>query len=99
MIEFKQIIGRGTRLNDRKTISPSMTLLLQTFLDPEWMVGQDDDGSGNGEEAHGEQGDQDKREDEKIHQKVTVTKGRVLELDSMVQTSWSADGKPQPMSS
>ena len=90
MIEFKQIIGRGTRLNDRKDYFTLYDFVgaHKHFLDPEWdgeALSYDDDvnddGSGNGEEGHhGEQGDQDKREDEKSTKK--SNQGRALKRQS-----------------
>ena len=126
MIEFKQIIGRGTRLYDGKDFFTLYDFVgaHKHFLDPEW------DGEALPCEDCGEvicecPGPPPKTPCKKCDKspcicekpepepcikcgyepcrcnppkrmiKVELSRGKVLELDSMVQTSfWSAEGKP-----
>src|SRR5665213_1952491 len=102
MIEFKQIIGRGTRLYDGKdyfTIYDFVKAHLH-FNDPEW----------DGEPAEPEPADRreyEKRDDDQDKDvarqpgprpakiKVKLSDGKVRSLQHMSATSfWSADGKP-----
>ena len=103
MIEFKQIIGRGTRLfagKDHFTIYDFVGAY-KHFLDPEW-DGEPLDPPGPGPEnpkppeppldPGGDDGD-DPSSNKMI--KIKLADGKIRELQHMVQTSfWSADGRP-----
>ena len=106
MIEFKQIIGRGTRLYDGKdyfTIYDFVKAYLH-FSDPEWdgePVEPDPSRpripSGGGEgpttAGPGEGGDPPTPRPQRI--KVRLADGKERQIRSMVATTfWSADGKP-----
>lgn len=105
MIEFKQIVGRGTRLYEGKdyfTIYDFVKAYLH-FSDPEWdgepvepdeprprRPRQEGEGEGVGE---GEGGDPPEPRPQRI--KVRLADGKERRLQSMVATTfWSADGKP-----
>ena len=126
MIEFKQIIGRGTRLYDGKDFFTLYDFVgaYKHFLDPTWdgpPLPCEDCGevvctcTGPGPNPPCQKCNELPCICEKPHEdpcikcgyapcrceppkrmiKVELSRGRVLELDSMVQTSfWSADGKP-----
>ena len=126
MIEFKQIIGRGTRLYDGKDFFTLYDFVgaHKHFLDPDWdgdALPCEDCGEvicecpGRGPKKPCKKCDEspcvcEKPEPEPCIKcgydpcrceppkgmiKVELSRGRVLELDSMVQTSfWSADGRP-----
>ena len=107
MIEFKQIIGRGTRLFDGKDYFTIYDFVKahEHFNDPEW------DGEpeppevvegGNGAEE-GEEGQRrDRQPKERAEReprpdriKVKLADGKERTIQSMVATSfWSADGRP-----
>ena len=107
MIEFKQIIGRGTRLFDGKDYFTVYDFVKahEHFNDPEW------DGEpeppelvegGNGAEE-GEEGQRrDRQPKERAEReprpdriKVKLADGKERTIQSMVATSfWSADGRP-----
>jgi len=104
MIEFKQIIGRGTRLFDGKEHFTIYDFVgaYQNFLDPEW-DGEPEDpaepGSPSVREPKGEYetsdvDDNDSRQrPEKI--KVKLADGKIRTIQSMTSVSyWSPDGTP-----
>ena len=103
MIEFKQIVGRGTRLYDGKdyfTIHDFVRAYLH-FSDPEWdgeplepevpqPRSSDNDGERPGPEAP-----QPPPDPRPAKIKVKLADGKVRQLQSMVATTfWSADGRP-----
>ena len=101
MIEFKQIVGRGTRLFDGKEFFSIYDFVdaYKHFSDPEW------DGEPLGEEPRGVKEPKDEykpREpkeqtetERKQKIKIKLRNGKEREIQSMISTSfWSADGKP-----
>lgn len=101
MIEFKQIVGRGTRLFDGKEFFTIYDFVdaYKHFSDPEW------DGEPLGEEPSGvkePKGEYKPREpkeptetERKQKIKIKLRNGKEREIQSMISTSfWSADGKP-----
>ena len=104
MIEFKQIIGRGTRLFDGKEYFTIYDFVdaCHHFSDPEW------DGEPVDETTEKESSTVDKvKEKERNHQKseemlekpkklkIKLRDGKEREIQHMISTSfWSADGKP-----
>lgn len=101
MIEFKQIVGRGTRLFDGKEFFTIYDFVdaYKHFSDPEW------DGEPLEEEPKGvkePKGVYKPREpkestetERKQKIKIKLRNGKVREIQSMISTSfWSADGKP-----
>ncbi|OGS22548.1 MAG: restriction endonuclease subunit R [Elusimicrobia bacterium RIFOXYA2_FULL_39_19] len=106
MIEFKQIIGRGTRLFDGKEYFTIYDFVdaYKHFNDPEWDGEPIDKTTKNDEEKHRnvEMAENDIvgyipeeiKETKKIL-KIKLRDGKEREIQHMVQTSfWSADGKP-----
>lgn len=102
MIEFKQIVGRGTRLFDGKEVFTIYDFVdaYKHFSDPEW------DGEPLEPEPkeprptvikeptapYGDEAE-DKSKRKKI--KIKLADGKEREIQHMIQTSfWSADGKP-----
>ena len=101
MIEFKQIVGRGTRLFDGKEFFTIYDFVdaYKHFSDPEW------DGEPLEEEPSGvtePKGEYKPREpkattetERKQKIKIKLRNGKDREIQSMISTSfWSADGKP-----
>ena len=105
MIEFKQIIGRGTRLYDGKDYFTvhDFVKAYEHFSDPEWdgeplasepteprpPAGPDPEGPGP------EPPDGPGPEPPRQRIKITLAPGKERLIDSMVQTSfWDPDGKP-----
>ncbi len=104
MIEFKQIVGRGTRLFDGKEFFTIYDFVdaYKHFSDPEW------DGEPIADVASSEVSEEpktyEKREpkekketdgDQRKKVKVKLRNGKEREIMHMVSTSfWSADGKP-----
>lgn len=105
MIEFKQIVGRGTRLFDGKEFFTIYDFVdaYKHFSDPEW------DGEPIGEEPKEPrpypEPDPDSKaivltepgepKEKKAKVKVKLRNGKEREIQHMVSTSfWSADGKP-----
>ncbi|NQY81618.1 MAG: DEAD/DEAH box helicase family protein [Alphaproteobacteria bacterium] len=97
MIEFKQIIGRGTRLFEGKHYFTIVDFVnaYHLFLDDEWdgeplEPGGTTDGTGgsNGGEG-GDGGDEKPRK-----LKIRLADGKVRELQSMTSTYFYVDGKP-----
>ncbi len=108
MIEFKQIVGRGTRLFDGKEFFTIYDFVdaYHHFADPEW------DGepvSDEGDVLDENTGEKIKKEKEQVERepkvdeentapkkvKVKLRNGKEMEIQHMVATSfWGADGKP-----
>jgi len=104
MIEFKQIVGRGTRLFDGKEFFTIYDFVdaYHHFADPEWdgeplepvesepkPVGSPKEPKEPTEEYEGEEKEKRKRI------KIKLRDGKEREIQSMISTSfWSADGKP-----
>jgi type I restriction enzyme R subunit len=105
MIEFKQIIGRGTRLYDGKDYFTIYDFVKahHHFSDPEW-DGEPADPepaglgpTGGGEKPHGDDPPQEPPTPEPRPEKITVrlADGKARNLQHMSATTfWSADGKP-----
>jgi type I restriction enzyme R subunit len=103
MIEFKQIIGRGTRLFDGKDFFTIYDYFdaYHHFSDPEWdgeplepesPTGPD---TPPGTETPPSDGDDLDDEPKKKKLKIKLSDGKEREIQHMIQTSfWSADGKP-----
>jgi len=104
MIEFKQIIGRGTRLFDGKEFFTLYDFVdaYKHFADPEWDGEPIDPSEGEqikgttGEPASpysGESGEETVEKPKKL--KIKLRDGKEREIQHMIATSfWSADGKP-----
>ncbi len=106
LIEFKQIIGRGTRLFDGKDYFTIYDFVkaYEHFHDPEWDGEPEDpvevkprskseDGESEGE-AEGDTGDGDDDETKKKI-KITLADGKERTIQHMMATSfWSPDGTP-----
>lgn len=108
MIEFKQIIGRGTRLYEGKEYFTIYDFVdaYQNFSDPEWdgppiepelrepkVLGDPEDPEGNGDDGDAEDPDEPRKPKKKV--KVRLRDGKEREIQHMIATSfWSADGKP-----
>ncbi|MCD4663628.1 MAG: DEAD/DEAH box helicase family protein, partial [Bacteroidales bacterium] len=103
MIEFKQIVGRGTRLFDGKEFFTIYDFVdaYHHFNDPEWdgeplepepPTGQKPPVIKDPTLSYGEDSD-DKPKPKKI--KIKLSDGKEREIQHIIQTSfWSADGKP-----
>ena len=108
MIEFKQIVGRGTRLFDGKDFFTIYDFVgaYQNFLDPEWdgepedpdddppkpPSGGDDDETG-GDGEGGDDPPPPPPRPEKI--KIKLADGKFRQIQSMTSVSyWSPDGTP-----
>lgn len=105
MIEFKQIVGRGTRLFDGKEFFTIYDYVdaFHHFADPEWDGEPMDPVINTISEPNGEYKTKETKENEveggeiekrkKI--KIKLRDGKEREIQSMIATSfWSADGKP-----
>jgi len=104
MIEFKQIVGRGTRLFDGKEFFTIYDFVdaYHHFADPEW------DGEPlepeppsvpkpvkESEEPSEPTGDNDEQKEKRKKVKIRLRDGKEREIQYMMSTSfWSADGKP-----
>ncbi len=104
IIEFKQIIGRGTRLFDGKEYFTLYDFVdaYHHFADPEW-DGEPVEPSGKPDEPEkfswsdgGEEDDGDYAIKEKRRKlRIKLGDGKAREIQHMISTSfWSADGKP-----
>lgn len=104
MIEFKQIVGRGTRLFDGKEYFTIIDFVdaYHHFMDPEWdgePIDQTEEvepkelkGSKEPKES-GPTPEHPEEQPKKL--KIKLRDGKEREIQHMVQTSfWSADGKP-----
>lgn len=102
MIEFKQIIGRGTRVYEGKHYFTVIDFVnaYHMFNDPEWdgspmePVIDDDftggDGPNEGDDGTGD--DEGSSRPKKI--KIKLSDGKVREIQSMTSTMFYLDGKP-----
>ncbi|MDO8452984.1 MAG: type I restriction-modification enzyme R subunit C-terminal domain-containing protein [Sulfurimonas sp.] len=102
MIEFKQIVGRGTRLFDGKEFFTIYDFVdaYQRFLDPEWdgepIEAEPVEPKKPKEEKEPTEPKETKEQREKKQKvKIKLSNGKELEIQHMIATSfWSADGKP-----
>jgi type I restriction enzyme R subunit len=105
MIEFKQIIGRGTRLYDGKDYFTIYDFVKahHHFNDPEWdgePADQTTTGAGGGRGDRDEPGDDGSADDEGDDDKskrliIRLADGKERTLQHIVATTfWSPDGKP-----
>ncbi len=102
MIEFKQIIGRGTRLFDGKEFFTIYDFVdaYKHFSDPEWDgEPMEPEPSGTkeprGEYKPREPKDTDENSERPSKVKIKLRDGKEREIQSMISSSfWSADGKP-----
>lgn len=104
MIEFKQIVGRGTRLFDGKEFFTIYDFVdaYHHFADPEW-DGEPLEPEGPSvpkpvkepEEPSEPTGDNDEQKEKRKKVKIRLRDGKEREIQHMMSTSfWSADGKP-----
>jgi type I restriction enzyme R subunit len=97
MIEFKQIIGRGTRLFDGKEYFTIYDFVdaYHNFLDPEWdgePIAPEPSGAPKLKEKSVPSGEP--KEPRQIL-RIKLRDGKEREIQHMIQTSfWSADGRP-----
>jgi type I restriction enzyme R subunit len=103
MIEFKQIVGRGTRLFDGKEFFTIYDFVdaYKHFSDPEWdgePVGEEEPTSAKEPKPEyklKEPKESTEETEKKQKIKVKLRNGKEREIKHMVSTSfWSADGKP-----
>lgn len=92
MIEFKQIIGRGTRVYEGKHYFTVIDFVnaYQMFYDPEW----DGDGDGEGTGAGAGTGGGGEVEERPKKIKIKLSDGKVREATTMSSTMFYLDGKP-----
>ena len=105
MIEFKQIVGRGTRLFDGKEFFTIYDYVdaFHHFADPEWdgepiepeaNVLNDPNGDYKPKQPK-EQEDEGEEKEKRQKIRIKLRDGKEREIQSMISTSfWSADGKP-----
>lgn len=98
MIEFKQIVGRGTRLFDGKEFFTIYDFVdaYKHFSDPEWDGEPLDTEPSALVEPRGEYKPRDTERTERTQKvKIKLRNGKEREIQAMISTSfWSADGKP-----
>ena len=101
MIEFKQIVGRGTRLFDGKEFFTIYDFVdaYKHFSDPEWDGEPLEEEPSGVKEPKGEYKPREPKEttetERKQKIKIKLRNGKEREIKHMVSTSfWSADGKP-----
>ncbi len=102
MIEFKQIIGRGTRLFEGKHYFTIIDFVnaYHMFNDAEWdgepvePEGGGGNGSTGGTGNTGDGGDGGEGDPPKTKLKIKLSDGKVRELQSMSSTYFYVDGKP-----
>ena len=97
MIEFKQIIGRGTRLYEGKNYFTIIDFVnaYTLFSDPEWdgqSENHEEDDNGNGGGGGGGGGGDDREPRQTL--RIKLGKQRVLNLSSTPSTYFYLDGKP-----
>lgn len=101
MIEFKQIVGRGTRLFDGKEFFTIYDFVdaYKHFSDPEWDGEPQEEEPSSVKEPKSEYKPKEPKEttvterNRKI--KIKLRNGKEREIQSMISTSfWSAEGKP-----
>jgi len=104
MIEFKQIIGRGTRLFEGKHFFTIVDFVnaYQLFSDKEWDGEPEGDGGtgggrtggGEGGGGTGRTGGGEEETEKKPKLRIRLSDGKVRELKSMSSTYFFVDGKP-----
>jgi type I restriction enzyme R subunit len=101
VIEFKQIVGRGTRLFDGKEFFTIYDFVdaYKHFSDPEWDGEPLEEEPSGVKEPKGEYKPREPKEQTETERKqkikVKLRNGKEREIQSMISTSfWSADGKP-----
>ena len=97
MIEFKQIIGRGTRLFDGKHFFTILDFVdaYHHFLDPEWDGKPDDIVDGGGEPRPPRVPKPVSEPEEKKQKiKIKLADGKEREIQHMVAVHYMADGRP-----
>ena len=104
MIEFKQIVGRGTRLFDGKEYFTIIDFVdaYHHFLDPEWdgepidqTTEEIEEKETKSEKGTTEPGPLSEPEEKPQKLKIKLRDGKDREIQYMVQTSfWTASGKP-----
>jgi len=102
MIEFKQIIGRGTRVYEGKHYFTVIDFVnaYHMFNDPEWDGSpmeptDDDDFTGGNEPGEGDDsGDDDGGSSRPKKIKIKLSDGKVREIQAMTSTMFYLDGKP-----
>jgi type I restriction enzyme R subunit len=98
MIEFKQIVGRGTRLFDGKEFFAIYDFVdaYKHFSDPEWDGEPLEDEPSGVKEPKGAYKPKETTETERKQKiKIKLRNGKEREIQSMISTSfWSTDGKP-----
>ena len=102
MIEFKQIIGRGTRLFEGKDYFTIIDFVnaYKHFSDPDWdgePIDETTEPKPKGPKEPKEPiiVDREPPEEPKVKLKIKLRDGKEAEIQHMVSTSfWSADGKP-----
>ncbi len=102
MIEFKQIIGRGTRLFEGKEYFTIIDFVdaYKHFSDPEWDgdpidVVVDEPKEPKDPKTRITEGPEEPPEEPKKKIKIKLRDGKEREIQHMISTSfWSADGKP-----
>lgn len=102
MIEFKQIIGRGTRLFDGKDYFTIYDFVdaYHHFSDPEWdgePIAPEPKTTHDVKEPNGTFKPEEKDEEEKPKKlKIKLADGKEREIQHMIATTfWGADGKPK----
>ena len=102
MIEFKQIIGRGTRVYEGKHYFTVIDFVnaYHMFNDPEWDGSpmeptDDDDFTGGNEPGEGDDGGGDDGSSSRPKKiKIKLSDGKVREIQAMTSTMFYLDGKP-----
>lgn len=102
MIEFKQIIGRGTRLYDGKDFFTIFDFVkaYEHFNDPEWdgepVMPEEPTSKAKSADQDGESSGADSVESERPERIIIrLADGKARQIQSMVATTfWSPDGKP-----
>lgn len=101
MIEFKQIVGRGTRLFDGKEFFTIYDFVdaYKHFSDPEWDGEPLEEEPKGVKEPKGEYKPREPKESTETERKqkikIKLRNGKEREIQSMISTSfWSAEGKP-----
>ena len=103
MIEFKQIVGRGTRLFDGKDYFTIYDFVdaYHHFSDPEWDGESIEVTASTGIKKERTQNpfsashEEEEQEEQKKKLKIKLRNGKESEIQHMISTSfWSADGKP-----
>jgi type I restriction enzyme R subunit len=99
MIEFKQIIGRGTRLFEGKHFFTIVDFVnaYHLFSDKEWdgePEGDGGTGGGGGGGGTGRTGGGEEKTEKKPKLRIRLSDGKVRELKAMSSTYFFVDGKP-----